>query len=82
MCVCVCVCMINKRWVSKVLGALSYMIYHSCLGLFFPFSVLLSSETGQIWAFGLLHDGSGMSPGRMPGSGSREWRELCGALPG
>ena len=81
-CVCVCVCMVNKRRVSKVLGALSYMICHSCLGLFSPFSILPSSETGQIWAFGLWHYGGGISPGRMPGSWSGEWRELCGALPG
>lgn len=80
--VCVCVCMVNKRRVSKVLGALSYMICHSCLGLFSPFSILPSSETGQIWAFGLWHYGGGISPGRMPDSWSGEWRELCGALPG
>lgn len=58
-------------------GPVLSMIYHSAwasssLSLFF-----LAVRLVRIWAFGLLHYGSGMSPGRMPGSGSGGVEESC-----
>lgn len=66
----------------EVPGALCYTIYCLCFGPFSPPSVLLTSETGHVWGFRLLHGVGEMRPSRTLGHGSGEWGRLCGAAPG